>query len=78
MQRAVERGEPGHCYHGRAKGTRDLGKSRGWGLMERERLGDGVVPSPASPPGLIQNELLVGKGEDWEGRVDARRNGEES
>lgn len=71
----MERGEPGHCYHGRAKGTRDRGKSRGRGL--RERLGDGAGLSPTSLV-LIKNELPGGKGVDWDVRVDARRNGEES
>ena len=45
--------------------------------MERERWGDGAGPSPTSLV-IIQNKLPGGKGGDWEGRVDARRNGEES
>lgn len=45
--------------------------------MERMRWGDGAGPSPTLSV-LIQNELPGGKGGDGEGRVDARRNGEEN
>lgn len=73
----MERGEPGHCYQRRAKGTWDRGKSRGRGLRERERWDDGAGQSQ-TPLVLIQNQLSRGEEGDWKGRVDERRCGEES
>lgn len=43
--------------------------------MERERWGDGAGPMS---PVLIQVEMLARRWGDWEGRVDGKRNGEES